>query len=341
MAERAPFFMDISNAYSGDELALPYRDIVAEGIVTAAALAVTATAPASLSIDIAAGPAWVLGDTNPDLQPCYRIFNDGVINKGISPDPSNPRKVLVVAQITDEAFAGVGRKWETVAIHGAPAAVPLEPALPASATPLALVDVPANAPSIVAANITDRRRLAGIAGQLRLTGRFYEGATPPANPQDGDLWLLDLGGSTRWVFRYNAGSASTHKWEFLGGPPVRGHVAAAEALGSANAWTNLATVGPSFAVPRAGDYHVDGAAWARNTEVGRQMMIGAAINDGTPVAPHGYVHAPGANYETNPNWVKSTLACVAGDAIRMRYFQSGGSTTFTHRALSVMPVRVS
>src|SRR6266498_2637149 len=98
-----PLFQDVSNVYSGDELGLPYRDLVSEGVVQATALAVSQRAAgANLSVDVAAGACWVLGDTNTDRQPCYRCINDAVVNLGISPDPSNPRKVLVVAQVTDE-----------------------------------------------------------------------------------------------------------------------------------------------------------------------------------------------------------------------------------------------
>src|SRR5262245_8394309 len=46
-------------------------------------------------------------------------------------------------------------------------------------------------------------------------------ATPPASPQSGDLWYLpaDATNGVVWVFRYNSGSASSFKWEFIGGPP--------------------------------------------------------------------------------------------------------------------------
>lgn len=170
MAERnPPLYMDVADVYSGDELGLPYRDIIGEGVVGAASLAVSAGT--GNTINVAAGPAWVLGDTDPNFQPCYRVYNDAVVNRGINPDPANPRKVLVVAQITDQPFAGVGRLWAITAIHGTPAAAPAEPALPASALPLALIDVPANAASSAAYTITDRRVTAKVGGgSLALAG---------------------------------------------------------------------------------------------------------------------------------------------------------------------------
>lgn len=189
MAERTPLYMDINSVYSGDELGLPYRDIVSEGVGSPTALAVAQRAAgANLSVDVAVGSGWVLGDTNTDFQPCYRIFNDAVVNKGITPDPSNPRKVLVVAQITDEGFSGVGRQWQIVAIHGTPAASPTEPALPASALPLALIDVTTADTDITTAQITDRRYRAGFGDKALLWSKSLAAAaasldTPGTIPQ--------------------------------------------------------------------------------------------------------------------------------------------------------------
>lgn len=165
-AERTPpLYMDVSNAYSGDELGLPNRDMVSEGIVGVTDLAVTGHAAAN-SIDIAKGTAWVLGDTNTDLQPNYRCFNDAIVNLGISPDATNPRRVLVIAQVTDQAFAGTGRTWALQAVHGTPAGSPVVPATPASALPLANILVPAAAASSAAYTITDLRFRATIGGNI-------------------------------------------------------------------------------------------------------------------------------------------------------------------------------
>jgi hypothetical protein len=167
-AERnPPLYMDVSNAYSGDELGLPWRDVISEGVVGATDLAVTGHAAAN-SIDVAKGTSWVTGDTNPDLQPTYRCFNDAVVNLGINPDPAQPRRVRVVAQVTDQGFAGSGRTWALSALHGTPAASPVLPAEPASAVSLADVLVPLAAASSAAYTITDLRPRATIGGTLGL-----------------------------------------------------------------------------------------------------------------------------------------------------------------------------
>lgn len=169
MAELTPLYMDIDDAYSGDELGLPWRDVISEGVLGTSHLKVSQHAGTpDLSVDIAAGAAWILGDTNADAQPIYRCRNDAVVNRGISPDPSNPRKVLIIGQIVDETFAGTGREWEILALHGTPAASPVEPALPDSAIKLAVISVGAAATSIVTANITDTRPIYSVGGRKTL-----------------------------------------------------------------------------------------------------------------------------------------------------------------------------
>jgi hypothetical protein len=161
VAEQTPLYMDISGVYSGDEIGLPNRDLVAEGIVGSTSLAVTAHGGAN-SVDVAAGACWVTGDTDVNHQPTYRVYNDATVNLGISPDPTNPRIVLVVAQVNDATFVGVNRNWQLVAIHGTPAGSPAVPATPASALPLARILVPAAAASSAAYTITDMRVSYGI-----------------------------------------------------------------------------------------------------------------------------------------------------------------------------------
>jgi hypothetical protein len=163
-AERnPPLFMDVSSAYSGDELGLPYRDIVGEGIVAVTDLAVTGQAGAN-SVNIAKGAAWVVGDTNVDLQPTYRVFNDAIVNLGISPDPALARRVHVIGQVVDQGFAGSGRVWSLQALHGTPNAAPVLPALPASAISLANVLVPAAAATSGVYTFTDTRARAAVGG---------------------------------------------------------------------------------------------------------------------------------------------------------------------------------
>lgn len=174
MAEKTPLYMDINNVYSGDEMGLPNRDFMSEGVVGANDYLVTAGA--GNTVNIAAGACWILGDTDTVNQPIYRVINDAVVNKGITPDPTNPRIVLIIGQITDATFSGATRAMVLTALHGTPAGVPAAPALPASAILLSQITVPAAAASSAAYTIVDRRARArvGDGGAVNRTLAYGE-----------------------------------------------------------------------------------------------------------------------------------------------------------------------
>lgn len=163
MAENTPLYESISNVYNGPALGVPNRDIFGQGVVGANDLLVSAHAAAN-SIDVAAGVCWVVGDNDVVRQPTYRCFNDAIVNLGISPDPTNPRKVRVMAQVNDADFVGGARNWVLTALHGTPAGSPVDPAEPASAMTLATILVPAAAASSAVYTITDLRARALIGG---------------------------------------------------------------------------------------------------------------------------------------------------------------------------------
>jgi hypothetical protein len=242
MTTRTPLFMDVNSTYSGDELALPYKDIVKEGVIGLGVakgngLKVSQRAAgANLSVDVAAGACYVKGDTSPALQPTYRCYNDAVVNLGITPDTVNPRYVSIIAQVTDEGFAGSGRKWDLVALHGTPAGSPVAPATPDSALLLAVILVVQNATSITDAVILDQRReaVSGFGGgQILLlpgaatlpdgsAGNLAPGLTrrqgTEANPKKHFLTLdFDGGGNLEtawWTFGmpedYHGGGGGLH-----------------------------------------------------------------------------------------------------------------------------------
>lgn len=337
MAERTPLYMDINDVYSGDELGMPNRDAWAEGVLATNALKVSQAGTPGLSVNIAAGAAWVLGDTDTTFQPCYRVINDAVVNKGISPDPSLARKVLVVAQITDQAFSGSGRKWDIVAIHGTPNASPVLPATPASALPLASIAVAGGATSIVDANITDLR----YSAAPRIP-RLGASTIPPANPQDGDTWLYPVSEGILWNFRYNAGSSSAFKWEFLGGSPDYAVVETGESTLSTT-YTDLPTVGPSITVARAGIYMLTiGATVEPNASASgaTAALFQNAVQ--TVYNVQGFT-ANGGNTVFGPaaRTLRTTIA--AGDVMKLRYVSGSASVnaTFFQRFITLTPVRIS
>jgi hypothetical protein len=82
-------------------------------------------------------------------------------------------------------------------------------------------------------------------------------AGPPANPNDGDIWIataVDANG-TRWHFQYNAGSASAYKWEFIGGAPYIAVHSASVVMNTVSVWWDLMTTNKPLC-PRLGNYNV-------------------------------------------------------------------------------------
>lgn len=171
-----PLFQNVDNVYGGDELGLPYRDLVGEGVVGADDLKVSQRAAgANMSVDVAQGVCWVKGDDNAWRQPTYRCYNDGVVNLAIAAaDATNPRIDRIIAEVLDADFAGVSRTWRLRVVQGTPTAGANQSnlsgaaALPPSAHQLATVLVGAGATSIADASITDRRHAATLAGVMRV-----------------------------------------------------------------------------------------------------------------------------------------------------------------------------
>lgn len=84
-------------------------------------------------------------------------------------DATNPRIDLIVLQVLDTALGDASTDVQVRAVTGTPSGSPVAPAVPTGAIELARVAVAA-APTgntIVNANITDRRKSAGIKGTVR------------------------------------------------------------------------------------------------------------------------------------------------------------------------------
>lgn len=157
MAEIKPQFLD-TLSYAGKFLRQIQRDILTEGIITLSALEVTEKGTPDMSVDVAAGSAYVQGD-QAATQGHYRIYNDATVNKTIAAsDPTNPRKDRVIAQVKDSTgIGGALDEWEIQVLTGTPAASPVAPSLPDDALDLAIIGVAASATTITNANITDQR----------------------------------------------------------------------------------------------------------------------------------------------------------------------------------------
>ena len=189
--------------------------------------------------------------------------------------------------------------------------------------------------------IGDRLEISPQARQTILRGYSdTSGTSLPGTPMDGQLYdyVADSTDGVVWRFRYRAASASTYKWEFVGGSPLTEIVASNEST-SSTSYTDLATAGPSITVPLAGDYiisqyvdiNVDSVYHFSSPKIGsaatadanRVQMGSAAGIDRMSASRIGLL---------------KTLA--ANDVIKLQYRVGSGTGTWDNRTLVIEPRRV-
>ncbi len=171
------------------------------------------------------------------------------------------------------------------------------------------------------------------------------GTTLPASPADKDIAILvdsTTNPSYQWMFRYNAGSSSSFKWEFIGGSPAYSEVLALETTTSST-YTDLATVGPSFTIPRSGDYIYVMRFQGYNNTANAYAIAGvklgaAATNDDNSAV----LTSATAGAQMSPMVTRKITGASASDLWKVQYMALGGGTAnFLRRVLEVIPVRVS
>lgn len=185
----------------------------------------------------------------------------------------------------------------------------------------------------------------GAAWQV--VGPDYMGTSLPSSPTDGMEYVLvdSLSAPTyRWRFRYNASSASSYKWEFIGGTAAYALVDTQQTTTSAT-FTALATAGPSFTVPRAGDYMIEigfqGGNGNANCNAIMSYDIGASAAADADACFATYQASTTSFPSVARKNVKTGLA--ASTALVSKYRVGGGAGTayFQYRWLFVQPLRVS
>lgn len=169
----------------------------------------------------------------------------------------------------------------------------------------------------------------------------------PSSPTDGqEVVLVDslTAPTYQWRFRYNAGSSSSYKWEFVGGTPAVASVTAAETTSStAYAALSGGDNGPNIVVPRAGDYIAQFSGESFNGSNAITHWIGlkrgaAATQDDDSSAQ--YVAALNASIAGHFRSIH-VLGATASMDLHLYYKVTGGSATFRKRELRVTPMRVS
>lgn len=179
----APVSLQAGN-YSAVDLRRMVTTMLGEGIVGANDFAVTQRAAgANMSVDVAAGQAYVKGDTITD-QGHYFVRSSAVVNVPVTAsDATNPRIDRVVLEIKDDAHDSSGLNIGRIrTIDGTPTAGATltnlngAAAVPNSCLLLSNHLVPAGATTVTTANMQDRRYGVPIPGKLM--GAAVNGSSP-------------------------------------------------------------------------------------------------------------------------------------------------------------------
>jgi hypothetical protein len=174
----------------------------------------------------------------------------------------------------------------------------------------------------------------GIGGALAIPSY---GTSLPASPVDGQRAVLvdsTTNPSYQWEFRYNAGSTSAYKWEFVGGSPARADVATSEST-TASPWVDLATP-QRITVPRAGDYRIQYGCTGGCTSKGSALQVASTVGGLMQIT------APDVNYGASMS-IDVIVAAIAASTVTSLQFgvTFGGTASFSQRYYHITPVRVS
>jgi hypothetical protein len=170
------------------------------------------------------------------------------------------------------------------------------------------------------------------------------GTSLPGSPSDGQEYILvdsTTAPTWRWRLRYNSANSGSYKWEFVGGTPAYAAVTAYQSTTSSG-YVDLTTVGPSFTLPRAGEYEFwFGADAAYNGTAGSGGRI--ELYDSTASAQITETQNGVEGDATAPYpLTRIARATVTGaNSLKLRYKINGGGTAyFGLRFLHVTPVAV-
>jgi hypothetical protein len=165
----------------------------------------------------------------------------------------------------------------------------------------------------------------------------------PAAPYDGQEAILvdSLTAPTyQWRFRYNAGSTSTYKWEFIGGAPLVNQPGGTQAITISSAYQ---TFGPTITVLRSGIYVVDITTVAYSGPINAHITYLTPFAGATPIGEQLIFAGPGsANTWTFQVCGRSIIMLTSGNIIGFgTKSDQANNWTFADRALSLTPVKVS
>ena len=181
----------------------------------------------------------------------------------------------------------------------------------------------------------------GPQGPPGPAGTVERGTTLPASPTDGQEYdyIADATNGIIWRLRYRSASASTHKWELIGGAFLSAFLNETQAvtIAVANGY-QFVTKSPSLTIPVAGDYTVALGCeylWSEtSTLIQLWLAIGKVATTPLPGVGNGTVVAPQALIGTVVATRGRATNLLAGDVLKVLV---AGSQTITN-AVGIRPL---
>jgi len=262
----------------------------------------------------------------------YTKYNDPWVDADSATGGGDETTPLVAAAL-DNIEQGVSDAVTAVEAHLA------DPADAHDASAISVLDAGANftATEVEAA-------LAELADRLdNLDTSTPAGTAFPGSPSDGDEFVLvdsTTNPTYQWRFRYNAGSSSTYKWEFVGGSAKLVRVDTDESTGSTS-YTDLTTA-VTFTVPAPGDYEVWHGGNFYNETSDKHSYQTLHYNGSADTAQETYSKLNALQYVAAA--VPRNITVTSASAVKLVHKAEGAPPStghFPQRWMRVLPTRVS
>jgi hypothetical protein len=164
-------------------------------------------------------------------------------------------------------------------------------------------------------------------------------ATPPATPIEGQLWAMSPAAGVVWLFRYNAGSPSAYKWEFIGGPGLYIYDATDRAF--ANTTLGDLPGGAELTYPRPGDYHAHFQASVYHSGAVGSAMSFRLGNSTLQSAEEAILYNFATNYSLHVGLEARIANVAAASLLRIRVSTTASAGHIRYLSLGLVPIRLS
>jgi len=178
------------------------------------------------------------------------------------------------------------------------------------------------------------------------------GTSLPGSPIDGQEAILvdsTTNPSYQWRFRYNAGSSSSFKWEFIGGVELSSE-GAGGAMTAVNGWQIWTTSPPAdLTYPRSGDYYTTiSASVGISSSTWGATQVGAGPSTAIVLVSTSSNYSEAGTFAGSIRFQQTKTAhninITAGQLAKPLLFAGGGtpgSLTALLWRTSILPIRVS